>query len=476
MGADVNALIQKHGWPTFLNSSGERVKALNEPFWAGFVAEQYLLVHEPDERTFYAYEEASGLYRPLTEDAIRGMLVALVRYGAREWGTDDMGEGLGEFTSTKVLSGVIAHARSIAEERAFNNPAANFIHCQNCVLELCEDGSFKVHEFSPKLRSRNGSPVPYVQGAKCERFLNEVLGWIRDEDREVIQKIFGQMLLGANIAQKILLLHGLAGSGKSTLALILQAIVGAQNITELRTSHLDQRFEISRYLGKSLLVGVDVKADFLSGPAVSRIKGLTGGDFLDAERKGSNSNFRMHGRFNILVTSNSRLRLRLEGDTSAWRRRLILIEYDVERSTQTIRDFDRVILDAEAPGILAWGLEGLAKLKADLRTHGDIVLSGRQLKLVENVIEESDSLRLFLTRSIIGSDGHDLTVGEITSAYFGFCIDQKWQPMSQGVVGRALELLMLEYFGVSQAHSIEREGKKGHRGYRRVRFRTESEE
>jgi len=36
------------------------------------------------------------------------------------------------------------------------------------------------------------------------------------------------------------------------------------NVTQLRTKHLAERFELFRYLKKTLLVGVDVEADFLS--------------------------------------------------------------------------------------------------------------------------------------------------------------------------------------------------------------------
>ncbi len=465
-------IVDRYGYPFFPTKNGEGIKALNEPFWAALLAAENLLVYEPDEKTFYQYDPQSGLYLQVTEHAIRDMFAHRIRRAPQEY--PEL-EGVQQFTGARILAGPINHLRGVAEERPFNNPAASYIHCENCVLELAPDGSFARREFSPKFKSRNRSPVPYVAGAKCERFQNEVLGFIRDEDKEIIQKMFGSMLLGYNIAQKILLLHGLGGTGKTTLALILQGIVGSQNISELRTAHLDDRFEIARYLGKSLLIGVDVQSDFLSGPAISRLKGLVGGDFLDAERKNSNSNFRLHGKFNVLITSNSRLRLRLEGDQSAWRRRLILIEYDIERSTPTIRDFHHVVLSQEAPGILLWGLEGLAKLKRDLRDRGDVYLSDRQRSMTENVLEESDSLRIFLRRQIVGEQGHDLTVDEIVSAYLAFCVARNWVPMSSGVVQRHLEPLMLEYFGTARSGSILRENKSA-RGFRRVRFRRPDEE
>ena len=52
---------------------------------------------------------------------------------------------------------------------------------------------------------------------------------------------------------------GAAGRGKSTISLIIQGLVGGVNVTQLRTSHLDERFELYRYLKKTLLVGVDVR-------------------------------------------------------------------------------------------------------------------------------------------------------------------------------------------------------------------------
>jgi hypothetical protein len=148
------------------------------------------------------------------------------------------------------------------------------------------------------------------------------------------------------------------------------------------------------------------------------------------------------------------------------------VPYEKERSSKTIRDFYLVILREESSGILNWGLEGLAKLRRDLIEYGDIHLSERQHQLIENVLEESDSLRIFLRRSINKHDNLNLTVDEIVSAYLAFCVDQKWVPMSPGVVQRHLEPLMLEYFGTGKDHNIEREG-KGRRGFRKVSFREQ---
>jgi len=339
-------------------------------------------------------------------------------------------------------------------------------------LVLNDSGRYAPKAFSPEFKSRNRSPIPYIPGAKCTRFKADVLGALKEEDQTVVQKMFGTMLLGYNLPQKILLFHGIGGKGKTTLALILQGVVGEENVSELRAKHLDDRFEISRYLGKSLLAGVDVSADFLSGDAISRLKGLVGGDSMDAERKQANGGFRLHGTFSVLITSNCRLKVKLQGDQAAWRRRLLLVLYEQEKPFKMIRDFDKVILREEAPGILLWGLEGLSMLRKDLDEHGDIVLTERQHQAIENTLEESDSLRIFLKRSVTRDDGKDLSVDELTSEYLAFCIDKKWVPIAPGSVHRQLESLMLEYFGTGKANSIERYDKSV-RGFRCVAFTKE---
>src|SRR3989304_7428288 len=126
--------------------------------------------------------------------------------------------------------------------------------------------------------------------------------------------------LGDNIIQRLLILDGLAGRGKTQFALVVQKIIGQLNVSELRTKHLSDRFEMYRYLKKTLLVGVDVPGNFLSEKGAYVIKGLVGGDYFDAEQKGGTGCFPLQGNFCIVMTINSRLQVRLDGDIGAWRR------------------------------------------------------------------------------------------------------------------------------------------------------------
>ena len=154
--------------------------------------------------------------------------------------------------------------------------------------------------------------------ARCDRFLNELVRpAVHPEDVELLQKFAGMFLLGYNRAQRLLILDGEAGRGKTQFANAMQGLVGMANVTQLRTKHLAERFELYRYIKRTLLVGVDVEADFLSTKGAAVLKGLVGGDWFDAEQKGGTGSFQLQGMFNALITSNARLHVRLQGDVGA---------------------------------------------------------------------------------------------------------------------------------------------------------------
>ena len=65
-------------------------------------------------------------------------------------------------------------------------------------------------------------------------------------------------------------------------------------------------------------------------------------------------------------------------------------------------------------------LEGLSLLLADIKATGDIRQSPEQQARVVALLQESDSLRLFLKENIVRDDNADLTTDEIVSAYSEF--------------------------------------------------------
>lgn len=459
-------LIQLYGAPFYADDKG-KPSSLNETFWAGLFASENIGLWEPSEREFYSYRAETGIYEEESPDAIKRRLSDRLLAASRQmdcfW--------LEKQRNDSRLNSIVAHLRGILERRGAFAQQERKIHLANGVFSF--DNGGELLPFSPEFVSRNRSPISFDESAKCERFLNElVYPAVHPEDALLLQKYAGQCLLGVNLIQRMLILDGGAARGKTQIANVIQAIVGRENVTQLRTRFLGDRFETYRFQKKTLLVGVDVDPDFLSTKGASVLKGLVGGDWFDAEQKGGIGSFPMQGNFCALVTSNSRLRVRLYGDVGAWLRRLLIIRYEAPPPKKKIPDFAALLVREEGSGILNWFIAGLDLVLRDIdqSANGDIALTERQKKIVESLLAESDSLRFFLQDRVERSPGEDLSVSEIVETYAAFCPEMGWRPMPITEVQDSLEGLMLELFQVTKSHSLKRDG-KAVRGFFGVRIK-----
>jgi putative DNA primase/helicase len=462
-------LRRLYGEPFYTNDKGQ-ITNINEPYWAGLHARENVVFYEPDEKAFYAYDESTGKHEVQSADVVLKKISDRMLEASRQANAFE----LQKKRAARTLNNVIAHLRGTVEKRGAFSGQRNFIHLANGVM-VFNGTEADLRPFSPDFYSRNQSPIAFDENARCDRFLNElVLPAVHPDDVELLQKFAGMFLLGYNRAQRILILDGEGGRGKTQFANVMQGLIGMPNVTQLRTKYLGERFELYRYLKKTLLVGVDVEPDFLSTKGASVLKGLVGGDWFDAEQKGGTGCFQMQGNFNALVTSNARLRVRLQGDVSAWERRLNIVRYEAPAPQKKIHDFGAYLVRTEGSGILNWALLGAQKVLSEIPdTGGDFVMTQRQHEIVGSLLAESDSLRHFLRDRVAANAYEDLTVTEIIEAYAAYCPERHWRPMPITEIQAKLEGLMLELFGVSKSHSIKRND-RNQRGFSCVCFRDQT--
>ena len=447
-------LRQRYGEPFYKDSDGNP-RSLNESFWAGLFASENVVLWEPAERAFYRYRADTGIYEEESADVIKRRISERLLQASRQmncfWLETQRGDS--------KLDRIVGHLRGIIERRgAFARPERR-IHLANGVFSFNNGG--ELLPFSPALLSRNRSPIVFDENAKCERFLQElVYPAVHPEDAVLLQKYAGMCLLGNNLIQRMLILDGESARGKTQFANVVQAIVGRENVTQLRTRFLDERFETYRFLKKTLLIGVDVEPNFLGTKGAAALKGLVGGDWLDAEQKCGTGCFPVQGTFCSLITSNTRLRVRLSGDVSAWRRRLLIVRYEAPPPKKKIPDFGALLVREEGPGILNYLIAGAGMLLRDVdqSADGDIALSARQKSVVDSLLAESDSLRFFLRERIERAAGDDVSVNEIIEAYAAFCPEMGWNPLPITEVQRSLEGLILELFQITKSHCVKRDG------------------
>ena len=418
----------------------------------------------PTEEKFYTYAPNEGIFVHRREPAFLTQLSRLLLQCAREC-RDACDTSSLEFRlrNSASLSGVLRKARGLLDVSAdfFSTGLADFIPCSNGMLCLKDK---KLLPFSPSYQRRNKLAVQFDPSAKCPLFLDTLMRQALDRDElDLLQRWCGLALIGENLAQRILILIGTAGGGKGTFIRVLSGIIGQNNLASLRPQLLCERFELGRFLGRTLLYGADVPANFLDQRGATVLKSLTGYDPVTLEFKNSNESPGIICRFNVIVTCNSHLTVRLEGDVEAWRRRLVIIEYRKPKPEKVIADLDRQILEGESSGVLNWMLKGLDKLRAD---NWQLVLTAKQQAAVNNLLLESDGHAVFARECLKPDLAQTLTLSDAYGAYVEFCTQRGWAALTRNKFTPAISDEVARQFGITTRNDIPDDKRKAQRGWK----------
>ncbi len=469
-------LVERFGPPYVEGANGGI--SLNESFVAGWIECENEILFAREFQSFYQYSDQEGIWKRLSTQQVDALIASYISRLAAEVGD----EGL----HFKIRKTIVASIRSLLAaqtfssfERSGRNRDWHCVAVSNCVIAVVEpsverDSILCPLPFSPNFLLLGKSEVPFEEGAECPRFLNELLCPVLDPaDVALLQKMFGLILVSRNSLQKILLLEGAGGLGKGIVALILDAVLGRGLVTELRTRNLLSQFEISRYRGKRLLAGRDVPSDFLRTPGASALKALTGGDSLSTELKNSNEVGDLAGDFHVVITSNSPLLLRIDEDSSAWERRLVIITFrnPIDGVPKRIRNFDRVLLNQEGPGILNWMLQGAQIALQEILKDGTISLTPAQQSRISNRVRVSDTVGFFVESRLVYAANESISSEQLLLEYQRFCSDEAITCEADRAFHLRVKARIEERFGGGVSHSenirCAPEGRKL-RGYRGV--------
>ncbi|MDA7624815.1 phage/plasmid primase, P4 family [bacterium] len=403
-----------------------KIRAINEDFFAACLSD----LGTPDapvvftQGAFYRYSAETGIFESISKGKVETMIGEIMRDCANacdNGGMNDVSPLRFRFTKKSMLSSIRQRVAALAEQPDdYFGENSEFIIFENGVLELETE---KLVDFSPKYRSRNRIPFPFDSRAKCDLFLNKLLGEALDEDQiELLQKVCGLVLLGINKAEKVLLILGTAGGGKSKMLEVISTLIGQKNIRELRTQHLQKQFEIAAYRGKTWLIGSDVKPDFLMRDGASTIKALTGGDILTGEVK-NGGHINIKGIFNVAISSNSILTVHLEQDSKAWERRLLVLKYAKPKTNNPDPELARKILENEAAGVLCWMYEGYKKLREN---NFKVSLNERLTRDRDDILHASSALELFVRDRLVEKSGESTTKEAVNKLYHEYCKERGW--------------------------------------------------
>lgn len=445
----------------------ENLPLLNVSAIADYAVTKLKIAFRASDGRSYQWDPASGLWVYIPRRKLLQLLSRLIK----EVVDEAKESALMAKVTPALLKGVLQMMEGIAE---LGEPASSYsalVPLHNGVLELLgEVPVLRPYKSTDYFIAK--SPYTYDPEAKCERFLKELIepALGSEENVSLMQRNLGRMLVPGNLAQVVSILMGWGGSGKSVLIAMLEQIIGFIQFAYLRSSQLTGRFETHGFLGKSILVGKDVSPDYLSNQGAAVIKSLTGADRIQVEKKyGGKHDLR--GCFYVIITTNSRLLVKLQGDLSAWRRRLVVHEFSRKAPEKRIPNFDQVLLEEEGSGVLSWLVQGFLAHREELREHGTLRMTPEQQQRVDDWLMESDALRTFATASIKAGVG-TITVEEVWDSFCAFARKRQWRLPRKQRFHEDFPEVMFELFGVERDTHIRRLGAEV-RGYRGVQFIAE---
>jgi phage/plasmid-associated DNA primase len=264
---------------------------------------------------FFMYEaEAKGLWSPMTKVEVAGDI--------REKMKELRGHLLTGF-NTKLINDVYDQLQSVLFLKDWRENS-KYLLFTNGVLDI---ETRELLPFSRELYLTQQQPYPYNPAATCE----EIIKWLKHVQRDswnraqVLRAWLRATLLGRYEMQKFVEIVGPGKSGKSTYANLAVALVGRKNVYSTDFENLEKnRFEAAGYMGKKLLLFQD--ADRWGG-SVSRLKAITGSDWIRSERKYQNENqepFQFKGV--VIITANEAIQS--TDYTSGLARRRLTIPFD----------------------------------------------------------------------------------------------------------------------------------------------------
>ena len=296
----------------------------------------------------------------------------------------------------------------------------------NGVLDL---ESMELHPHSSRYLTFHELDADYVEKKPKVflRFLEQVGG-----DSEIsrrVAEVVGYLLSSLN--HRYFFVAGTAqGSGKSTLGLLLQALVGADQVSSISTHQLDRRFALGSTRNKILNLAMDVPKGHLSSVTVSLIKSITGGDPIEIEEK-YQPNERIISNLRFLFGTNYPITVPDSDSEAAFWDRMVILPFtrSVPPHLADLTLLDKLI--EEKDEIISYCLRALSHVIANNMQFSPCAVADQMKAEWRNAaIDPRSWEEFFYTYVMVTGQADDSVFAmELYDNYKKFCRDRQYEPV-----------------------------------------------
>ena len=343
----------------------------------------------------------------------------------------------------------------------------NDIPAQNKILQWSDEkNDFEIIEYLETMFDAERLNVEFDPQAQAPQFESVLLEIVPDaEDRRVIQEYLGASLFNANRTRKILLLYGEGGCGKSVLVAFLVGILGQERVFDLNIENINNNYELSSLTTQTLLTASEAVSRALCSSGAEWIKKAVGGDFFQTKQKFQNAKVDHSGLYSLIIVSNNKLRIDVEGRGDEWLDRLIPIYFDqhIPDERKDLLLVER-LLKTEGSGIFNWLLAGARRVRSN---HWRIRVSGVQRDRVEYLLAQGKPVEVFVRNHVKLACGEYFESGQAWSFYVEIHEKAGLPMLTETQFYRQLAQVMGEVHKATVTTSLPSQ----RRGYREFRLR-----
>ena len=382
-----------------------------------------LLFSQPHNQ-FFLYNKDKGLWEKKTKIEMYGSIRNLMQIlRATKW--------LAKGFTQNIIEDVYKQLQALVPFDDWYD-GSEYLLFTNGVLDI---KAKELNCFNRSLHITQQMPYDYDPSATCE----PIIKWLKHTQHgswnrtQVLRAWLRATLLGNYEIQKFLEIVGPGKSGKSTYANLAVALVGRSNTYSTDFENMEKnRFEAAAYMGKKLLLFQD--ADRWGG-SVSRLKAITGNDWIRSERKYQGEAldpFQYHGM--VIITANEAIQS--TDYTSGLARRRLTIPFDRPFTGGQAEQKELIKFDNKGnpqgefapllPGLVNWLLD---MPEDDMRSY--LMETSQQVDFFQKY-EKEQSLRSnpvldWMSQHVIFDPGAKSVIGTCKNAQGSSNFYQNWQ-------------------------------------------------
>jgi putative DNA primase/helicase len=306
---------------------------------------------------------------------------------------------------------------------------------KNKVLINLFNGTFEISSSGTRLRAFESSdfityqlPFKYNEDAKAplfEAYLNKVLP--DKECQAVLAEYLGYLFIKHGSSLKLeaaLVLYGGGANGKSVFFEIINALLGAENVSSYSLQELTDDPGYYRAMIANKLVNYASEINGKLG--ASKFKQMVSGEKMTARLPyGQPMELTDYAKF---IFNCNELPKDVE-PTNAYFRRWLIIPFNVTiPKAEQDSELHTKIINAELSGVFNWVLEGLKRLLEQRRFS----ICAAAQKAVEQYENESNSVQMFLIENDYkASQGSQKLIKELYIDYRSFCTEDGLMPFKK---------------------------------------------